>query len=383
MKNYKIVFASNTSFSLYNFHYGVMKYLGNDGFEVIAVAPKDEYSDLLSKEFKFFEIKNLDRKGINPVKDFILFLEYVKIYKTVKPDLIFSYTIKPNIYGSIACRFLKIKYINMLTGLGYIFIKENLLTKFIEKLYKIAFRRSYKVLFLNRDDMRLFVNKEILPENKAMLLKSSGINTVYFSLDFCKKEEKNGGKFIFLMIARLLWDKGVKEFIEAGKIAKSKYSNVELWLLGPIDKGNPSAVPENMVKEWEKERTVKYLGVSSDVRDYICAADVVVLPSYREGVPRSLLEAMAMEKPIITTDTSGCRDVCRNGENCLLVSVKDEAALSEAMINMVEAGDNGRKRMGQKGRNIVLEEFDENLIIQKYMELVTEIFNNAENLTLH
>ena len=381
MKKYKIVFTSNTSFTLHNFRYGVMKYLRDNGFEVIALASKDEYSDLLNKEFKFFEIKNLDRKGMNPVKDFILLLEYVKIYKILKPDLVFSYTIKPNIYGSIACRLLKVKYINMLTGLGYIFIKENLLTKFIEKLYKIAFKHSYKVLFQNKDDMGLFVNKGILPENKAMLTKSSGINTAYFSPDFCKKEKKNGGKFIFLMITRLLWDKGVKEFVEAGKIAKSEYSNVELWLLGPIDMGNPSAVPESDVKEWEEEGIVKYLGVTSDVRGYICCADVVVLPSYKEGVPRSLIEAMALEKPIITTDTSGCRDTCRNGENGLLVPVKDEKVLSEAMVKMVEAGEDDRKRMGQRGRNIVLEEFDEKFIIQKYIELVTEILGRGRNLT--
>ena len=373
MKNHKIVFTSNTSFSLYNFRYGVMKYLKDKGFEVIALAPKDDYSDLLKKNFEFLEIKNLDRKGTNPIVDFKLLLEYMKIYKIIKPDLVFSYTIKPNIYSSFACRFLRIKYINMLTGLGYIFIKENLLTKFIENLYKTAFGASYKVLFQNKDDMKLFINRKIVFENKTILTKSSGINTTYFSPDFCKVKNSDN-KLIFLMITRLLWDKGVKEFVEAGRIVKSKYSNTEFLLLGPIDKDNPSAVSEIIIKEWANEGVAKYLGVSKDVRDYICEADVVVLPSYREGVPRSLIEAMAMGKPIITTDTSGCRDVCRDGENGLLVPVKDAQTLSEAMIKMIQVKEEGRKQMGQRGRNIVIEEFDEKIIIKQYMNLIEEIF---------
>lgn len=373
MKNHKIVFTSNTSFSLYNFRYGVMKYLKDKGFEVIALAPKDDYSDLLKKNFEFFEIKSLDRKGTNPLVDFKLVLEYMKIYKIIKPDLVFSYTIKPNIYSSFACRFLRIKYINMLTGLGYIFIKENLLTKFIENLYKTAFGASYKVLFQNKDDMKLFINRKIVFENKTILTKSSGINTTYFSPDFCKVKNSDN-KLIFLMITRLLWDKGVKEFVEAGRIVKSKYSNTEFLLLGPIDKDNPSAVSEIIIKEWANEGVAKYLGVSKDVRDYICEADVVVLPSYREGVPRSLIEAMAMGKPIITTDTSGCRDVCRDGENGLLVPVKDAQTLSEAMIKMIQVKEEGRKQMGQRGRNIVIEEFDEKIIIKQYMNLIEEIF---------
>ncbi len=373
MKNHKIVFTSNTSFSLYNFRYGVMKYLKDKGFEVIALAPKDDYSDLLKKNFEFFEIKSLDRKGTNPIVDFKLVFEYMKVYKIIKPNLVFSYTIKPNVYSSFACRFLKIKHINMLTGLGYIFIKENILTKFIEKLYKTAFVYSYKVLFLNKDDMELFINRNILTENKAILVRSEGINAVYFSPDFCKVKN-NGNKLIFLMITRLLWDKGVKEFVEAGKIVKSKCSNAEFWLLGPIDKDNPSSVSECIIEEWAKEGAVKYVGVSKDVRGYICEADVVVLPSYREGVPRSLIEAMAMGKPIITTDTSGCRDVCRNDENGFLVPVKDAQALSEAMIKMIQVGKEGREQMGQRGRNIVIEEFDEKIIIKQYMNLIEEVF---------
>ena len=353
-----------------------MKYLKDKGFEVIALAPKDDYSDLLKKNFEFFEIKSLDRKGTNPLVDFKLVLEYMKIYKIIKPDLVFSYTIKPNIYSSFACRFLRIKYINMLTGLGYIFIKENLLTKFIENLYKTAFGASYKVLFQNKDDMKLFINRKIVFENKTILTKSSGINTTYFSPDFCKVKNSDN-KLIFLMITRLLWDKGVKEFVEAGRIVKSKYSNTEFLLLGPIDKDNPSAVSESIIKEWANEGVVKYLGVSKDVRDYICEADVVVLPSYREGVPRSLIEAMAMGKPIITTDTSGCRDVCRDGENGLLVPVKDARTLSEAMIKMIQVKEEGRKQMGQRGRNIVIEEFDEKIIIKQYMNLIEESFGKV------
>jgi glycosyltransferase involved in cell wall biosynthesis len=351
-----------------------MRALREKGFEVYAVAPYDEFSENLKKEFKYYEIKNLDRKGINPFKDLKLLKEYIDIYRKIKPDLVINFTIKPNIYSSIACGMLKIKSISVITGLGYVFVKGGVLEKIVRTLYKTAFKFNEYVMFLNQDDLDILVKKKIINSQKGILLKGEGINTTYFSPDFCKSIEKEKNKFIFLLVARLLWDKGIGEFLEAGKKLKEKYPYTELWLLGALDRGNPSAIPEDKIIEWERENIIKYLGETNDVRPYICQSDCVVLPSYyREGVPRSLLEAMAMEKPIITTDAPGCRDVIIDNVNGFMIKAKDSISLYNAIEKMINLDTEERLKMGQEGRKLVLKEFDEKIIIGKYLKLIEEI----------
>ncbi|MDM7266237.1 MAG: glycosyltransferase family 4 protein [Aquificaceae bacterium] len=355
----KVVLASNTAWSLWNFRRGLMEALEKYGYEVYTVAPEDRYSAYLLEGFKFIPLKNLDRKGTNPLKDFKLFLEYLSIYRRIKPNLVLNYTIKPNIYSSLACYFLRIKCISTITGLGYVFIENTPLTKLVSFMYKLALYHNYKVLFQNNDDMKLFLERKIVDKDKAIRIKGSGVNTLFFNPEICKDYPKNKS-FVFLMVSRLLWDKGVREYIEAGRILKRIYGEkVEIWILGSVDKGNPSVVSEEDLKKWTEEGIVKYLGVAEDVRPYICQADCVVLPSYREGIPRSLLEAMAMEKPIITTDSPGCRDVCADGENGFLVKPKDVESLFVAMKRMLELSEEERLRMGKRGRKMVLDEFSE------------------------
>ncbi len=195
------------------------------------------------------------------------------------------------------------------------------------------------------------------------------MNTEYFDPKLCKDNEKSS--FVFLMISRLLWDKGVGEFVTAGKILKRKYGDkVEFWLLGPIDKEDPAAVSEEDIKNWIEEGIINYLGISQDVRPYLCQADCVVLPSYREGIPRSLLEAMAMEKPIITTDSPGCREVCKDGYNGFLVKPRDVESLVKAMEKMLTMEKEKRIEMGKRGRQMILEEFSEESVIRKYQEVI-------------
>ncbi len=367
----KIVFSSNTSFSLYNFRLGLMKALREKSFKVIAVAPKDEYSEKIVVEgFEFYPIKNLDRKGKNPIKDLKLFFEYYRLYKKLKPDLVLSFTIKPNIYGAIACGLLGIKSISVITGLGYVYIKKGILQSIVNILYKIAFHFNQKIIFLNKEDMEIFLHKKF-NEKKATLIKSEGINHSNFAPI---NIERQTTKPIFLMISRLLWDKGVKEFVEAGRFLKEKGIEAEFWILGPFDEGNPASVPREYIERAQKEGIIKYLGQTDDVRPYIAQADAVVLPSYyREGVPRVLLEAMAMAKPIITTDSVGCREVCRNGENGFLVKVKDPFSLAQAMIKFLKMPEEERRQMGENGRKMVLEEFDERKVVEKYFELIKEV----------
>jgi glycosyltransferase involved in cell wall biosynthesis len=362
----KIILTSNTSWFIWNFKKALIDTLLKKGYEVYVVAPKDEYSNRFPN---FVPLRNLNRKGKNPANDLRLLWEYILIFRKLRPDIVLNFTVKPNIYSSLACIILGIKCISSITGLGYTFIEQSLLTKLVALLYKIVLARNYKVIFLNPDDLNLFLKMSIVNKDKAVIIKGEGVNAKYFSPEFC--EESRGNSFVFLMVSRLLWEKGVGEFVEAGRILKKIYGDkVEFWLLGPVDRGNPSSVSEEDIKEWEEEGIIKYLGVSEDVRPFLCKADCVVLPSYREGMPRSLLEAMAMEKPIITTDSPGCKEVCRDGENGFLVKVKDVESLYNAMKKMLELGKEERLRMGKKGREMVINEFGEEKVTEVYMHLI-------------
>jgi glycosyltransferase involved in cell wall biosynthesis len=369
--SFKIVINSNTAFSIYNFRLGLMNKLKEKGYTVIAVAPYDKYAEKIKERgFKFFPIKNLDRKGKNPLKDFKLFMEYLKLYRQIQPDLVINFTIKPNIYSSLAAGILEISSISVVTGLGYVFIKNTFLTKIVENLYKLAFKFNSYIVFQNKTDLE---ELKYLTKGKEIYIPSSGINLQKFSPEICKEKSKNNPTFTFLFIGRFLKDKGIFELIEAGKKLYQAGLSFELWLLGSVDKGNPSSLTEQELAEIKKIPFVKVFPFTEDVRPYICASDCVVLPSYREGVPRSLLEAMAMEKPIITTDAPGCRDVCINGLNCFLVKPRDIESLYIAMKNIIKSPLELRVAMGKKGRKIVEEKYSEDIVVSKYLELIEKI----------
>ncbi len=368
-----VVFSSNTCWSIYNFRMGLIRALKKEDYRVITVAPEDEYSKLIEKETPIYLIKNLERKGKNPVKDLMLIYEYVKFYRKINPDIVINFSIKPNIYSSIACGILGIKTVSVVTGLGYAYVKGGILERITNTLYKIAFRFNKRVVFLNEDDMKFFINKSILNPPKAYLIKSEGVNTTFFSSEVCSERKRD--KIIFLMICRLLWDKGINEFVESARMVKEKYDNAEFWLLGSFDEGNPSAVSEEKIREWQEKGWIIYHGSTNDVRQYICMADAVILPSYREGTPRVLLEAMAMEKPIITTDTVGCRDVCEDGVNGFLIPPRNAKALSEAVIKFITLSETEKSEMGRSGRIKVLKEFDESVVVDKYLKLIREVLH--------
>ena len=192
-------------------------------------------------------------------------------------------------------------------------MSDNRLNRIAAGLYRIALSYARKVIFQNEEDKKLFVERNIVKEDKTIITPGSGVDSAFFSPEFCNDVEGSEGKLIFLLVSRMLWDKGVGEFVEAAKSVKKEYSSAEFQLLGNIDEGNPSAISEEQIRIWQESGDIEYLGSTFDVRQSICKAHVIVLPSYREGVPRSLLEAMAMEKPIITTDTAGCRETVEDG----------------------------------------------------------------------
>jgi len=366
----KIAIVSNTSWSLFNFRFNLAKELKKNGYEVILVAPYDNYSDRLKEEFEYHGIW-MNNKGTNPKEDIKTILQFYKLYKTIKPDLVLHFTIKPNIYGTIAANMLGIKTINNIAGLGTLFIKQNFITKIAKWLYKYSQSKADKIFFQNSDDYKMFIDEKLVDKNKCDILPGSGVDTNKFvPVDYKKVD----AAFRFLLIARMLWDKGVGEYVEAAKIIKQKYKNVEFQLLGFLDVENNSAISKEQMQKWVDAELVNYLGVSDNVTEIILKADCIVLPSfYREGTPRTLLESASMAKPIITTDNVGCRDVVDDGVNGYLCEVKNIKDLADKIEMMLNLTDEQRKSMGKAGRKKIVQQFDEKIVINKYLDAIKDI----------
>jgi glycosyltransferase involved in cell wall biosynthesis len=372
-KQKRIVLSSNTAFSLYNFRLHLMRALKEKDYEVMAISPEDgKYSELLRREFSFFPVKNLDRKGTNPIKDLKLFFEYFLLFRRLKPDLVINFTIKPNIYGSISAGLLGIPSISVITGLGYVFIRESWLTKFVKLLYWLAFRFNRAVVFLNSEDLNTLRN---ISKEKSFLIESEGIDIKHFDPELCKEAKKDG--FTFLFVGRLLTDKGIYELIKAFEKLKKEKPKVKLIIVGSPDEGNPNSISKGELEKWMKEGLIEWHGFQEDVRPFYCMADCVVLPSYREGVPRVLLEAMAMEKPIITTDAPGCRNVCVDGVNGFLVKPKDVESLYLTMKRIAELGDEKLREFGKAGRRLAEDKYSVEKIVGEYINLIEAVLSKS------
>lgn len=360
----------NTSWNIYNFRVGLLKSLQGDGYRIVTIAPHDNYSEKLKAlGFEYHNI-NINNKGTNPFEDMKLVWEFYQLYKKIKPDILLLYTIKPNIYGTIAARLAGVPVISNISGLGTVFLNNNFSSKVARLLYKIVLRIPSKVFYQNEDDRSLFVDSKLVDKDKTGLLPGSGIDTVKFSpVDV----ERVDSQLSFLFIARLVKDKGLVEYVEAARILKAKYPKIQFIVLGAFYPGNPTAVTEEEMAKWEQEGIVKYLGTSDDVPSLIAQSDCVVLPSYREGMSRVLLEAASMARPIVATDVPGCRDIVDDGVNGFLCVVRDPESLAKQMEKMIEIGDDRRKQMGIKGREKVIKEFDESIVITTYKKTIRNI----------
>ena len=361
----KIIFVSNTAFSICNFRYGILARLIADGYKVITVGPKDAYSAKLAVMGCEVIDMPMAAKGVNPRNDLALLGEMRRLYKSLKPDFIFHYTIKPNIYGSVAAWLAGIPSIAVTTGLGYTFINDNWVARVARWLYKGAFLSPKEVWFLNEDDRQIFLRHRLVAADKAVLLHGEGVNTTHF---FPQPVPIDDGKIRFLLVARMLWDKGVGEYVEAARQVRKQHPDAVFQLLGECGLPNPSVISREQMAEWEREGVIEYLGTTTDVRPYIARADCLVLPSfYREGVPRTLMEAAAMGKPLITTDNVGCRDVVVDGETGWLCPVKDAAALADCMVQLVAMPAADRQAMGMAGRRFIVDKFDEKKVVAHYL----------------
>lgn len=365
--NKHIILCGNTAWGMFNFRQGLINALLDKGNTVTVVAPKDDFSQKLKNlgcDVVYLEISG---KGMNPFEDLRLILSLTKLYRDLKPDFIFHYTIKPNIYGSMAARFARVPSIAVTTGLGYTFQASGLVAIIARFLYRVAFSSPEQVWFLNQDDLDIFLKAKLITTERARLLDSEGVNTEYFTP---RSRPTEDGKTRFLLIARMLWDKGVGEFVQAARKLHAKYPDAIFQLLGEADASNPQSISREKIAEWEKEGVIEYLGITNDVRPYIAAADCVVLPSYREGVPRILLEAASMEKSIITTDSVGCRETVKVNETGWLCAPKSVDSLTASLKLFLALPIDKRKTMEKESRNFIKGRFDEKLVVGKYLSAI-------------
>lgn len=368
----KIFIISNSAWYIYNFRLTLMKTLRSSGYLPIAAAPADEYAPRITAEGFTFLPVGMNRKGKNPFEDLHLLFRLWRIFRRERPDIILTYTPKPNIYASLAAFLLKIPVINNVAGLGTVFGRRGILSAIVSQLYRAAFSRSCRIFFQNNDDLKLFVDKGLVNRSAAERIPGSGVDVGKFVPQACRDPKKD--RFVFLLAARLLWNKGVGEYVEAARLLKKRYPHVSCHLAGFIDASNPQGIPLRQVRSWAEEGAIRYDGASDNIIEVMAGADCVVLPSfYREGVPRVLLEAASMAKPVITTDGVGCRDAVESGVTGYVCRGKDVRDLADKMERMLLLSDKERESMGARGREKMVREFDERFVIQRYLEVIESI----------
>lgn len=371
----RVTVASNTAWSLVNFRGGVIRALVERGDEVIAVAPPDGQSARLAEMGCRVVDLPMDNKGTNPLRDLGTVRRFRGLYRALRPDVAMHFTIKPMIYGSLAARLAGVPCINTATGLGTAFIRENWLTRVVEGLYRVSQRWPERVFFQNPDDRALFLERRLVAEDKTGLLPGSGVDLGRFEVT----ELPEGDRPVFLLVARMLWDKGIGEFVEAARQVRAHYPQAVFRLLGPVGVANRTAIGRETLDAWVDEGTVEYAGETDDVRPFLREATCVVLPSYREGTPRTLLEAASMGRPIITTDAVGCREVVDDGVSGYLCQVKEADDLARQMIRFLEMSPEERAGMGLAGRAKIEREFDENIVIERYLGAVDALAGRRES----
>lgn len=365
-----IVFCCNTVFGVVNFRAGVIRTLVDLGHRIIVVAPTDASVQglrLLGAEFVEWSIHPSANRPFAEIK---AVLALYRIYRDVRPDVAFHFTIKPVIYGAFAARRSGIPFFSVITGLGYVFLNASWTSRLSRALYRVTLRNSREVWFLNTDDRAIFTTYGLLGGAKVRMLPGEGVDTVRFTKRFGVAQ--SASPFTFLMIARLLRDKGVHEYVEAARLVREIKPSVRFLLVGPADSANPSAIATDQVHGWMREGLIEYLGSVDDVRSLIDISTCVVLPSYREGAPRCLLEAASMERPIVATDVPGCRDVLVDNSTGLLCKPRNAKDLADTLLRIADMDLKSLEAMGGRGRAFVLRTFDEGLVVAEYLDVLDQ-----------
>lgn len=364
-----ILLTGNTDFKIANFRAGLIAELIESGHRVTVLVPKGSYVDTLIDLGCDVRDLKLDRNGTNIFKELYLLFQFLRAFMDLTPDYVFSYTVKNNIYSGIICRFFRIRFAPNITGLGPGFNSPGVLRKTISTLYKFALKRSKRVFFQNNKDLEFFLREQIVSPKKVALLPGSGVDLAAFAYTDLPD---SSDEIVFLLVSRLLEEKGVAHFVEAATRVQERFENARFLILGPYDLDSKSAIQPKQMDNWIKQGSISYLGSATDVRPYLQKAHCVVLPTwYNEGTPRTLLEACALGRPIITTDIPGCRDVVGNSEAGLLIAPNDLVSLTSAIVKMLEMPETKRRHMGREARKRAEDHFSEAIVINEYVNLLT------------
>lgn len=371
----KILLFANTDWYLYNFRLALVQALCERGDEVVLVSPDGPYGPRMQEMGIRWLRFPLARRNLNPLLEGITILRLARLYRCERPELVHHFTVKCVLYGSLVSRLLGIRsVVNSVTGLGYIFTEGNgsppkyggsgrrWLQKIVKLFYRILLRRTY-VIFQNPDDQAVFIQNGLIDPQRAALIRGSGVDILRFSP---RPEEE--GLPVVILPARLLWDKGVAEFVQAAHLLRAEGIQARFALVGDSDPENPSSVPLAQIQEWEREAVIEWWGWVEDMAEAYAKAHIVCLPSYREGLPKTLIEAAACSRPIVASDVPGCREVVRHGTNGLLVPSHDPFALADA-VRLLVKNPSLRQKMGTRGRDIAVKEFSTAQIISQTLSV--------------
>ena len=361
----KVLMVANTSWYLYNFRLPLARYLRDQGYEVVFVAPRDAYvSNLEGEGFRFIDL-GMNRRSLNPFKEMLALFRLWSIYRSEKPSVCHHFTIKCVLYGTVAAKLAGVKaVVNAITGLGHAFIGNGKLHRIVRPFLRFAYKkiltaRRVQVIFQNGDDFSEFQGRKMVVPEKATIIRGSGVNLGRFAP---RPGSLDGEPVPMVLLAsRLIREKGVVEFVEAARLLKARGVQARFSLAGRVDSGNPSAISEKMLHDWCEEGAIDYLGHTDQIEDFLRLASIVALPSYREGTPRILLEAAAMGKAIVTTDVPGCREVVKDGLNGLLVPARDPEALAAALEQLLSDSAQ-RAEFGENGRSLAAEFCEDSVI---------------------
>ncbi len=369
-----VTVSSNTSWYLFNFRASTLRELVTNGYRVICVSPRDDYSDRLVSELgcEWFPLA-MRNSGNNPVQDLGLVLQFWRYYRRFRPQAVLHFTIKNNVYGTWAARALGVPAINNVSGLGTAFIRRGLVSAIVRLLYRSSQPFAHRVFCQNEEDLQQLVDLRLVPATRLELLPGSGVDLQRFSPEL---RVAHDGPFRFLYAGRMLADKGLHELIAAVRALSAAGIECTLWLSGFADVENVSAISQAQMDAWGREHGIEWLGPSDAMETVYAQVDCVVLPSYREGMPRSLLEAGAMGLPVVATDVPGCRNIVSDGHNGFLCQAKDSDSLMQAMQKVIAMPAAERERMGQAGRALVSENYDEALVVAATMRAVSSALHN-------
>lgn len=362
----KIVLIVNSAWNVINFRRGLIQALIIEGAEIVVVSPADEHVPDLIRLGVRHCMWGLESDGKNPLKEGLAFLKLFSIIRSERPDILLTFTVKPNIYGGLIGRLLKINRVPNITGLGATENSGVFLKKTVRYLSKFAFTGARRVFFQNREDLKTYIAEEVVMPNGAEILPGSGVNLAHF-----RPVPFPVGKFRFLLAARLLWSKGIREYIDAIKICRTLGVDAEFSLLGALEEKKPGALSRDVLSEWVAEGIVDYGGYSPDVRKALAQAHCVVLPTYYpEGTPKIILEAAAMGRPVITTDTPGCRDAVVDKITGRLCVPRDPADLARKMCDIFAFHEDGLQEMGRLARLKIEEEYSEEIVATRYLRAI-------------